>query len=311
MKRSIHVKWGNLRVGILLMLALAALVWASFSGSGTSIFEKKALFTCYFRNVNGLLKGSPVWMSGVEVGNVAEVKFVNIDSIKQVQVTCRVKESVWPMMTEDAQVQLGTIGFLGDRYVEIVPGSKDKPVIKQMDIVPTRNVGEATAMFKKGEEAADEFRRLGANLDTLLARMNQGEGTLGRMARDTLLYVNMTKLTANFGTLAAQISKNQERLFTSMENAANAMKDMSAQLAKRDGSLGKVIDDPALYNNLNGTMARLDSIMAKINTGTGSAGLLVNDTLLYTQTANLMERLNNLLTDMQANPRKYFKFSVF
>jgi phospholipid/cholesterol/gamma-HCH transport system substrate-binding protein len=311
MKRSIHVKWGNLRVGILLMIALAALVWASFSGSGTSIFESKARFICYFRNVNGLLKGSPVWMSGVEVGNVAEVKFVNIDSIKQVQVTCRVKESIWPMLTQDASVQLGTIGFLGDRYVEIVPGSKDLPMIKEMDVVATRNVGEATAMFKKGEEAAGEFRKLGANLDTLMSRMNAGEGTLGKMARDTMLYVNLTKLTASLATLSDRISKNQERLFTSMETAAISFKDMSAQLAKKDGTLGKVIEDPALYNNLNASIARLDSIMTKVNAGTGSAGLLVNDTTLYVQTANLLERVNNLLTDMQANPRKYFKFSVF
>lgn len=311
MKQSIHVKWGNLRVGIMLMLALAALVWASFAGSGTSIFEAKAQFMCYFRNVNGLLKGSPVWMSGVEVGNVSDVKFVNLDSIRQVQVVCRVKKSVWPMLTEDAQVQLGTIGFLGDRYVEIVPGSKDRPVIKEMDLVPTRNVGEAGAMFKEGEMAMNELRRLGANFDTLMSRMNRGEGTLGRMARDTALYVNITQLTANLSTLAERLSKNQERLFTSFDKTANAMEDLSGRLASKEGTLGKTIDDPALYNNLNSTLARLDTIAIKLNEGKGSAGMLVNDTALYSQTVDLLARVNSLVSDIQKDPRKYFKFSVF
>lgn len=311
MKRSIHVKWGSLRVGILLMVALAALVWASFSGSGTSIFESKARFMCYFKNVNGLLKGSPVWMSGVEVGNVAQVKFVNLDSLRQVEVVCRVKESVWPMLTQDAQVQLGTIGFLGDRYVEIIPGSKDLPMIKEMDLVATRDVGEAAAMFKEGEKAAGELRKLAANLDTLMSRMNAGEGTLGKMARDTALYVNITQLTANLSTLAERLSKNQARLFDSFDKTANAMEELSGRMSSKQGTLGKTIDDPALYNNLNSTLARLDTIAMKINDAKGSAGMLVNDSTIYVQTANLLERVNNLITDMQANPRKYFKFSVF
>jgi phospholipid/cholesterol/gamma-HCH transport system substrate-binding protein len=311
MKQSIHVKWGNLRVGILLMIALAALVWASFSGSGTSIFESKFKFTCYFRNVNGLLKGSPVWMSGVEVGNVNSVQFVNLDTLRQVKVVCRVKESIWPMMTQNSQVQLGTIGFLGDKYVEVIPGTPDRPLINELDVVPTRDVGEATAMFKEGEKAMNELRRLGANLDTLMSRMNRGEGTLGKMARDTALYVNLSKLVANLSELSSKLSKNQERLFTSIEQASSAVNDLSGRLSSKHGTFGKIIDDPSLYNNLNSTLAHLDSISAKMNRGEGSAGLLVNDTALYSQTVDLLTRVNNLVADIQKNPRKYFKFSVF
>jgi phospholipid/cholesterol/gamma-HCH transport system substrate-binding protein len=311
MKRSIHVKWGNLRVGILLMLALMALIWASFSGTGTSIFESKAKFMCYFRNVNGLLKGSPVWMSGVEVGNVNAVDFVNLDSLRQVRVVCRVKEAIWPMLTDNAAVQLGTIGFLGDKYVEIIPGTSDHPLIKEMDVVPTRDVGEASVMFKEGEKAMGELRKLGANLDTLMGRMNRGEGTLGRMARDTALYVQITRLASSMSDLADRLSKNQERLFSSVEKASNAMNDVSAQVSSKRGTIGKAFDDPALYNNLNATIARLDSVAMKLNRGDGSAGLLVNDTALYTQTVDLLARVNNLVADIQKNPRKYFKFSVF
>ena len=311
MKRSIHVKWGSLRVGILLMLALAALIWASFSGSGTSIFEPKAKFTCYFRNVNGLLKGSPVWMSGVEVGNVNAVDFVNLDSIRQVKVVCRVKSSIWPMLTDNATVQLGTIGFLGDKYVEIVPGTSDRPQIKEMDVVPTRNVGEASAMFLEGEKAMSELRKLSSNLDTMMSRMNRGEGTLGKMARDTALYVQITRLASSISTLADHLSKNQERLFASVEKAADAMNEVGAQVGNKRGTIGKAFDDPALYNNLNATVARLDSVAMKLNGPNGSAGLLVNDTALYTQTVDLLARVNNLVADIQKNPRKYFKFSVF
>jgi phospholipid/cholesterol/gamma-HCH transport system substrate-binding protein len=72
-----------------------------------------------------------------------------------------------------------------------------------------------------------------------------------------------------------------------------------------------LIAEPALYENLNATSARLDSILTKIDRSQGSAGLLVNDTGLYVELTNLMARANTLITDIQKDPRKYFKFSVF
>ncbi|MCP4706894.1 MAG: MCE family protein, partial [candidate division Zixibacteria bacterium] len=112
MKRSTKVKWGEIKVGVLITIALFVLVWASFSGSGTSIFDKKINFVAYFDNVNGLVKGAPVWIAGVEVGNVSSIKFVNLDSAGQIELKLRVKESVTNMITIDARIRLGTIGML-------------------------------------------------------------------------------------------------------------------------------------------------------------------------------------------------------
>ena len=70
MKRSIHIRWGEVRVGLLIMFAFAALLYASFSGGGTSILESKVDYRSYFKNVNGLVKGCPVWIAGVEVADL-------------------------------------------------------------------------------------------------------------------------------------------------------------------------------------------------------------------------------------------------
>ncbi|RKX20874.1 MAG: MCE family protein, partial [Candidatus Zixiibacteriota bacterium] len=59
------------------------------------------------------------------------------------------------------------------------------------------------------------------------------------------------------------------------------------------------------------TSVKLDSILYKINTAEGTLGLFVNDTTLYSEFTNLLGRVNNLITDIEKNPRKYFKFSVF
>ena len=187
MRKTIGIKWGNLKTGIIILIAIAILFWTSLSGGGTSIFSPKKEFTCYFASVTGLVQGSPVWMLGVDVGNVRSVKLVNLDSKRRVKVTCRVEEKVWDNITDQATVSLGTIGFLGDKYVEIIPGTSGKPAIKDMDILATYDVPGPDAMFGAGKEAFEKAGSLVGNIDDILARVNRGEGTLGQIATDEVL----------------------------------------------------------------------------------------------------------------------------
>lgn len=311
MKRSSGTKWSNLKVGALLMVAAALMFWASFTGSGTSIFEPKKSFTCYFKNINGLLRGSPVWMSGVEVGNVRSVSFVNLDSLRQVEVGCRVKASVWHMMTEGTEVTLGTIGFLGDKFVEVFPGPNNNVEIAEGVVVPTRIVADASAVFDAGEDAFRQMESLVGNLDTVMARMRKGEGTLGQLSSNDQLYIELTALLANLTNLSGDLQTNQERITNSIEKTANSVEDLSQQVSNNTGTLGKLMNDPALYDNLATTSARLDTVMTRISNAEGSMGLLVSDTALYVEVVDLLARVNNLVANIEKNPRKYFKFSVF
>jgi len=311
MKKSSSVRWGSLKVGIVLIIAISVMFWASLGGGGTSIFDPKGSFECYFKNVNGLVSGAPVWMSGVEVGNVRSVSFINLDSLRQVKVKCKVKRSIWKMLTEDARVHLGTIGFLGDKYIEILPGTKGLSPIEEGGVILTKDAGDAVAMFKAGEEAIGEARSVIDNLDTLLYHMNQGEGTLGQLAVNDKLYQEMTSLMGKLTILTADLQKNQERIVSSIEKTANSVASLSEKVNQSEGTIGKLINDPKLYDNLTAISTRMDSIVNKINTAEGTLGLMVSDTGLYVEMTNLMARVNNLVTDIEKNPGRYLKFSVF
>ena len=311
MNRSIRIRWGSLKVGLFLISAAAVLMWASLSGTGTSIFDSKDLFVCYFNNVSGLLPGSPVWMSGVEVGNVKSIEFANLDSLRQVKVVCRTKTSVWAHLNKDARVQLGTIGFLGDKYVEIIPGLNGAPPIKSGGELVVIESGGMAEMFEEGGNALSEASVTMSNLSDFLKRINQGEGTIGKMINDDELYLQMTLLLTNLTALTSDLQKNQERIISSIETTAKSLSSLSEKVDKSEGTLGKIINDPQLYDNVSATSARLDTIMNKINSAEGSMGLLVNDTALYVEIVNLLTRVSNMVSDMEKNPGKYFKFSVF
>lgn len=311
MKKSVKLTWSNLKIGALVLVVVTVSIWASFTGGGTSIFEAKQKFTCYFKNVDGLVVGSPIWMAGLEVGNVRSLTLVNIDSLAQVEVICAVKSSVWDRITPKAEVLLGSIGFLGDKYIEIIPYPEDIPALEEGGVVPTRDAGDAKAVFREAEDVAKTAGSVAENLDSLLGRMNRGEGTLGQIAVDKTLYTNLTALTSQLTSLAADLQANQLRVVESIEKLSGSVSTLADQVNQNSGTLNKLINDPQLYDNLASSTARLDTIMASINSAEGSLGLMVNDTALYTEMADLMARLNSLISDMQENPKKYFKVSVF
>ena len=311
MKRSNKVKWGELKVGILIIIAIFILLWASFSGSGTSIFERKVGYTAYFDNVNGLVKGAPVWVAGVEVGNVHSIQFVNTDSISQIELKLSVKESITNMITIDSKIRLGTIGMLGDKYVEIIPGTLNKPRIAEDGVISTQATSDLTAIMSESEQMVSSVQDVMLNLDEITKRMKNGEGTIGQMFTNNVLHTELTRLISSMAALVDGLQKNQERITSAMENISSDLEGIAEKANSNSGTIGKLLADPDLYDNLQSSTGRIDSILSKINQGRGTAGAMVNDDELYLELKNLMARAENLISDIEKNPHKYFKFSVF
>ncbi len=311
MKRSNKVKWGEIKVGVIITIAIFVLLWASFSGGGTSIFDKKIRYVAYFDNVSGLVKGAPVWIAGVEVGNVQSITFVNLDSAGQIEIKLRVKEAVANMITIDARIRLGTIGLLGDKYMEIIPGTLGKPRIAEDGAIRTDAAGDMAAIMSEGEELVTTSRKVMSNLGNITEQIKNGDGTVGQLVTDKQLYTELTSLIASMTVLIDDLQKNQARITLAIENISSDLEGISAKANSSGGTIGKMLGDPGMYDNLHSSAGRIDSILSKINRGQGTAGAIVNDDELYQEIKNLIVRIENLVTDIEKNPRKYFKFSVF
>ena len=311
MKQSTKVKWGEIKVGVLITFALFVLVWASFSGGGTSIFDKKVSYIAYFDNVSGLVKGAPVWIAGVEVGNVSSIKFVNLDSAGQIELKLRVKKSVTNMITIDASIKLGTIGMIGDKYVEIIPGTLGKPLIAENSAIKTSATGDLAAIISEGEDLISSSRKTMGNLCEITAGLKEGEGTIGQLLTNDQLHTELTGMIVSMTILMDGLQKNQERITGAMESMSTNLAEVTAKANSNTGTIGKLLGDPELYNNLHSSTGRIDSILLKINQGQGTAGAFVNDDELYQEAKNLIVRIENLVTDIETNPHKYLKFSVF
>jgi phospholipid/cholesterol/gamma-HCH transport system substrate-binding protein len=311
MKRTVKVRWGELKVGLLITFAVAALLWATFSGWGTSIFESQVKYMGYFDNVNGLVTGSPVWIAGVEVGNVYSIDFVNYDSTDQIRVKIRVLKSVQNMITTDAKIMVGTIGLIGDKYIEIIPGTLTNPVLAEGTAIESVKPADITQAFAEGQKAMVSTRELADNLNEITRRIRNGEGTIGKAFIYDTLHNEITDLIGALTILIRDMQKTQGKVIASIENISTNLDGIVEKVNSNQGTLGKFISDPSVFDNMHSSTGRIDSILARIARGDGTAGAMITDDELYQETKNLIVRIENLVSDIEQNPRKYFKFSVF
>src|ERR1044071_4929715 len=123
--------WTELRVGMLVIVSFLLLAVAIFYVSGSSGFlTPKYTITAYFASANGLRNGGEIWLEGVTVGNVRDVRIsTETDPNKSVAVEMKIDKRFQNIIRSDSQVSIETKGLLGDNIVEISKGSAAGQII--------------------------------------------------------------------------------------------------------------------------------------------------------------------------------------
>lgn len=308
MRRSNRVKWSEVRVGVLLLSAFAMAMSASFFGGGTSIFQSKNFFRAYFTSVNGLTTGSPVWMRGVEVGNVRSIRFD--PETHKIEVVGKVRSGVWHMVTIDSKAKIAAIGLIGDKYVDLIPGTPEAPTLTHNGAISVVE-DDAEKIFREGASALENLNALAVDFKTVLKKIVDGEGTMGRLFSDTVLYDNLNQTLSELSATLKSFNENQSRAFTSLEDGVKSFEKLTDALTDSGGTVGRLLFDTTLYTDLTGMTGKLNRVLGKIESGEGTLGAVFNDPDLYVGLKDLLARVENLLLDMETNPKKYFKVSVF
>lgn len=313
MKRAGKVKWGELKVGILIFIGIMFMLYASFRGGGTSIFESKNNYISYFEDLDGLADGSPVWLAGVEVGNVYSVVFLKdqVEPGKNIEVKMRIKGSVAYLITPGTTSQIATIGLLGDKYVRIVPGPPAEVPLAEGSVIPSVRAAGLAGAMEGLPETIDRLNRLLTYMENLAAEIDTGSSTLARFIKDPELADKVVSLIDRSGSLMATLETNATSVSTNFKSISHDFHALSEELLSGQGTIAKLLKNPEPFDNIVSATAHLDTLLSKLDSGEGTAGQLVHDQELYNNLKDLMARMNTLTKDLMDNPKKYFKFSVF
>ena len=181
MKRSGRVPWVEVRVGMVILFAFAVLMWAAFNGTGMTIFEKSNELHAFFDDVGGLVNGSPVWLGGIEVGNVTKIEFVEQGGAGRVHVAFKINHDAWGMVSDQSKVAVSTMGLMGDKYISLSPRTAQHGPATPGATLPTDAGGDMTSALSSVPGLMDTLKFTLSQLNATMRRIESGEGLLGRL----------------------------------------------------------------------------------------------------------------------------------
>jgi phospholipid/cholesterol/gamma-HCH transport system substrate-binding protein len=285
-------------VGILVLVATALLVYGTLWLARGGLRPGYQLYATFPWGA-GLKQGQPVLLAGVNAGFVNDV-VLRPDGRLVVQLQVQRKYQV----PRTAFARIDPNGFFGDMLVSLNVAEPTGEHFVDGDTVPSVVAGSLV-------------QGLAARADTIegtLIRILDGvERDL--MAAGTLKELRRTvdATTALLATLERTVTAQSAELSATQGAVRRTLAGLdSAQLDSAvRGVRGATAGATALTDSLRAATSRLSAVVAKLETTEGSAGRLLNDPGLYDDTRRLLTRLDSLTADFKKNPRKYIKFSIF
>ncbi|HXF49510.1 MAG TPA: MlaD family protein [Verrucomicrobiae bacterium] len=291
MKRTGDIRWGSLKLGIVALVAIGLLLWASLMGGGSSLLRPKNTVKTWFPALSGLVVGSPVWINGVEVGQVSDIGLDKLVSEGRIEVSMAINRKYWNLLRQDSKARLGTVGLLGDKYVEIIAGTAGSPELKSEDFILGERPVDLASTLSSTPELLKNADRLLVRLTAIADQIDAGRGSVGKLFRDDRFYVESRDAMARVKELSGSLNETQKKV------------------GDRLVSLAANLD--SLASAMKGTVEKMDTFFTRVEEGEGSLGLLTSDDKLYREAQETLTEMKRLLADIQKNPKKYVKLSIF
>jgi phospholipid/cholesterol/gamma-HCH transport system substrate-binding protein len=276
-------------VGAIVVVAIVVFVFGTMWLSGRSVGSDNAV-RIQFENVSGLKRASPVRVSGVNVGKVERIEFVDVG---KVLVVATLPPKIRPKV--DASAKIVSVTLVGDYAVDFDPGRAGEPLPAGRVILGSQDLGltgKATGLAERADSillGAQSIvnERTGEQLRSMLTAL---EGTLKAAQRTMVIYGNATEGPT------AELTKTMtafRQLSSRLDSALIAFRTdtISANLA-------------AMTAQLTATSGRLDTLIANMNSGRGTLGKFVTDSGLYYDMRDVTKGMKNLLDELAKHPGK-------
>lgn len=272
----------------------------------TNLFDDNKTFFAVYDNVGGLQPGTPVTINGFNVGSVNGIKFK--DKSGRLLVTFSVSRDF--EFTKNSTAELYDTGIIGGKGIRVNPMFDGSSIAETGDTLVTKTRPGLTDLVQQKLaplqlKVEDAF----TNADSLLVNVNQIlDDNAKKDLQGTLKGLNNTMRSLNESALILNriLDKNENRLDSSLTN----FKTLTSNFAKLSDSLNSAGLGRTLAS-LEATVAKLDQVLGKIENGDGTLGKLVENEELYDNLANASRELDLLLQDFRLNPKRYVNVSVF
>jgi len=314
-QRTKRLSFSELKVGMLVLASIALFIFFIFSASGGFRFTPPFIAKARFAEVDGLLPGNEVRLAGKRVGNVEEVTLAIVPTQAEDQNTVEVTMSIDQDVAQkwirtDSLATLGSIGLLGDKVVDITPGTQKGQPLPSGSYIQTSPGTNIRKIISGVDPLIADLTDSAEQIKTLVAKVNEGQGTIGQLVNNPKVYEDLDHTIVEAKELVKQVREGQGTLgrlvsdpglYQDLKDTTARLERLIKQMDEGQGTVARLIKDPELFKKLDMTMTRvqdiserLDLISARIERGEGTIGKLINDPALHEDTQRTMANVRDI-----------------
>lgn len=247
----------NLRLGIFVFLGTVLVVVIVFLvGSKDSLFSDTYTISAYFKTIGGLRNGAPVRLSGITVGSVSTVKFTG-DPSGKVEVQMKISEDAMKFLKTSTRATIESEGLVGNQVIVLqIVNDNSEPLKDKGTIIGVDPLGYG-AIIDETKSTLENTKELTRAMAEIMQKVNEGDGTIGRLINDDDLYQSTIDLMKS-------AEKSLGAISTKLDTAALVINSM-------------ITGVESVVRNVDNIVGKVDQIVVDVNSGKGLLGQLIKD----------------------------------
>lgn len=299
----------EIKIGIFAVAMIGA-AWAGIRFlKGFDIFSRNVEYYAAYDQINGVQSASPIMMKGVKIGSVTGITF---DPSRSNLVILNLTIKREYQIPSDSEAKIFSSSLMGGKSIEITYGSAHTYLQKGDTLRSSRDrdlmdmAGSELDFFKQKVSllTTDLSRTLGTINDLMTNNASNISETLG----------NLNAISGDMAGLLATEKDNLQAAIAGLTQFSNMLGNNSERVDSIIGGLNGIttqLSEEEFARKLTDAVEGLNSLMAKIDKGDGTAGKLLNDPALYNALDSASINLASLLANLEQYPGRYVHFSLF
>ena len=288
------------RLGIFVIGGLLSFIVVLFMLTSPAGMRGRYMLHTVVDDAGGVRRNDPIQMRGVNVGRLNKFR-MRADGL--VEMTLEI-EGEWEVPV-GSTARLGAVGMFGGRTVEIMPALGD--TYHEAGDTISGIGGNAAGILGSMDDLSGQMGTVLTQVETLLS--TEAIGSVQGSARELEGLLNqMSGVIAEQRGAMSDLTASLKRSAEGLEGAAAAGPDIASAISRADSIMATLTDTGVA---LDATLASLQSILGSVERGEGTLGRLIYDEALYDNLNLSSERFAALLQDLQDNPKKYINISIF
>jgi phospholipid/cholesterol/gamma-HCH transport system substrate-binding protein len=296
----------EIKTAVLVIASILLFIWGYSFLKGRDLLSSYKTLYVEYETVEGLTASAPVTINGLEIGRVINIAING--NTGNLLVELQIK-SDFPI-SKSSIASIYEPGFIGGKQIAIVPNFKDKSVVEQGDVLKGEiRLGLTDKVGDKLVPLQEKLDKIMANADVLITGVNN---VLDKKAQEDLRISlgELSKTLEQFHKASLSMNTILDENKTQIKGVVTNFNQISDNFSKISDSLNKA-DLGKTVKDLNKALGKVDGIMKGLEAGEGTMGKLLNDDVLYNNLSKTSTELELLLQDVRLNPTRYINVSIF